>query len=45
MIKIPVIPLGFYVDGRFLIPFDNMDPNVDLGGFGIVLNSGVSLSF
>ncbi|MBN1309025.1 MAG: hypothetical protein JXA18_13965 [Chitinispirillaceae bacterium] len=45
MIKIPVIPLGFYVDGRFLIPFDNMDPNVDLGGFGILLNSGISLSF
>ena len=45
MIKIPVVPLGFYVDGRFHIPFDNMDPTVDLGGFGIVLNSGISLSF
>ncbi|MBN1579013.1 MAG: hypothetical protein JW913_20795 [Chitinispirillaceae bacterium] len=45
MLKIPVMPLGFYVDGKFLIPFDDMDPNVDLGGFGILLNSGICLSF
>ncbi len=45
MVKIPVIPLGFYVDGKFLIPFDKMDPNVNLGGFGILLNSGISLTF
>ncbi len=45
MVKIPVIPLGVYADGRFLIPFDNMDPNVDLGGFGIVLNTGILFAF
>lgn len=45
MVKIPVIPLGFYVDGKFMIPFGDIDKNVDLGGFGILLNSGVSLSF
>jgi len=45
MIKLPVVPIGFYVDGRFMIPFDKMDETVDLGGFGIVFNTGVSLSF
>ena len=44
-VKFPVIPLGVYVDGKFLIPFDKMDPNVDLGGLGILLNSGICLSF
>ena len=42
MVKIPVVPLGFYVDGKFLIPFDDMD---GLEGWGMLLNSGISLSF
>jgi len=41
MIKPPVLPLGVYVDGKFMIPFDDMD---DLGGLGFLLNSGISLS-
>jgi len=45
MVKLPVVPIGFYVDGKFMIPFDKMDENVDLGGYGIVLNTGVSFSF
>ena len=45
MIKLPVLPLGFYIDGKLMIPFDNMDEHVDLGGFGFLLNSGISLSF
>lgn len=45
MIKIPVIPIGIYVDGKFMLPFDKMDENVDLGGMGLVVNTGVSLSF
>jgi len=44
MIKIPVIPVGFYVDGKLMIPFDNMDKNVDLGGAGFLLNTGICLS-
>lgn len=45
MVKIPVIPLGVYVDGKFLIPFGAMDEYVDVGGLGLLLNSGISLSF
>lgn len=45
MIKIPVMPVGFYVDGKLMIPFDNMDKNVDLGGAGFLLNTGICLSF
>lgn len=41
MLKPPVLPLGIYVDGKFMIPFDDMD---DLGGLGFLLNSGISLS-
>ncbi|MBN1760931.1 MAG: hypothetical protein JW863_21570 [Chitinispirillaceae bacterium] len=45
MVKIPVIPLGVYVDGKFMIPFGDMDKYVDIGGLGILLNSGISLTF
>ena len=45
MVKIPVIPLGVYVDGKFMIPFGKMDEYVDVGGLGLLLNSGISLSF
>lgn len=45
MIKLPIIPIGVYADGKFLIPFDKMDPNVNLGGLGFLLNTGVSFSF
>jgi hypothetical protein len=45
MVKLPVIPVGIYVDGKLMIPFDNMDKNVDLGGAGFLLNTGISLSF
>jgi hypothetical protein len=45
MVKIPIIPLGVYVDGKFLIPFDKMDKYVDLGGYGFLLNAGIALAF
>jgi hypothetical protein len=45
MVKLPVIPLGIYVDGKLMIPFDKIDENVDLGGFGFLVNSGVGLTF
>jgi hypothetical protein len=45
MVKLPLIPLGIYVDGKYMIPFDNMDEHIDLGGFGLVVNAGVSLTF
>jgi hypothetical protein len=45
MIKIPMIPIGFYVDGKFVIRFDKMDKYVDIGGTGLLLNFGVALAF
>jgi hypothetical protein len=45
MIKIPVMPVGIYVDGKFMIPFTDLDKSVDVGGTGILLNTGISLTF
>jgi hypothetical protein len=43
-LKPPVIPLGFYVDGKFMIPFSKLDDTVDIGGTGFLLNAGISFS-
>jgi hypothetical protein len=45
MIKIPVIPVGIYVDGKFMIPFTDLDKSVDVGGRGLLLNTGICLTF
>lgn len=45
MIKIPVMPFGIYVDGKFMIPFSDLDETTDVGGMGILINSGISLAF
>lgn len=44
MVKLPVIPVGFYVDGKFMIPFSDLDEHVDIGGLGVLLNTGISLT-
>jgi hypothetical protein len=44
-VKVPVIPLAFYVDGKFMIPFGDLDPYVDLKGYGFLVNAGVMLKF
>ena len=44
MIKPPVIPLGFFVDSKLMIPFGDIDDKVDLGGVGFVINLGVALA-
>jgi hypothetical protein len=43
MVKIPVVPIGVYVDGKFMIPFSKLDTYVD--GLGVLLNGGVALVF
>ncbi len=45
MVKIPVIPVGIYVDGKFMIPFAQLDKYVNIGGTGFLLNTGVALTF
>jgi hypothetical protein len=45
MVKIPVVPIGVYVDGKFMIPFGQLDKYVDIGGMGLLVNAGVALAF
>jgi hypothetical protein len=45
LIKLPMIPIGFYVDGKYIILFDKLDKYVDVGGSGFLLNAGVALAF
>lgn len=45
MVKIPVIPIGIYVDGKFLIPFGKLDKYVDVGGTGLLVNAGIALAY
>jgi len=42
--KLPVIPVGFYVDGKYMIPFTKFDEDKNISGFGLLLNAGISLS-
>ena len=47
--KLPVMPIGIYVDGKFMIPFTSYDEDVankDNGvkGYGLLVNAGLSLS-
>ncbi|MDD5675131.1 MAG: hypothetical protein PHC61_13260 [Chitinivibrionales bacterium] len=42
-LKFPVFPVGFYVDGKFMIPFGKLDKNVNITGTGLLLNAGVTL--
>jgi len=45
MIKLPMIPLGFYIDAKYIIRFDKMDKYVDIGGNGFLINLGAALAF
>lgn len=45
MIKIPVVPVGFYVDGKYMIPFGQLDKNVSqLKSTGILINAGLAFA-
>jgi hypothetical protein len=45
MVKLPVLPVGIYVDGKFMIPFGDIDESADVGGMGLLLNAGINLIF
>ena len=46
MVKFPFMPVGIYVDGKYIIPFGPLDPNVPaLKSNGFLLNSGIALDF
>jgi hypothetical protein len=38
------MPLGFYVDGKYIIRFDKLDKYVDVGGSGFLINIGAALA-
>jgi hypothetical protein len=45
--KLPAIPVGLYIDGKYMIPFTEYDKDAGSGGvngFGLLVNFGVSLS-
>ncbi len=45
--KLPVVPIGIYVDGKYMIPFTKYDSDAgdkSINGFGLLLNAGLSLS-
>jgi hypothetical protein len=42
MVKLPVVPIGIYVDVKYMIPFGKLDKNVTISGNGILLNAGVT---
>lgn len=44
-IKIPIIPIAVYVDGKWMIPFGQMDEYVDVNGHGFLVNGGIMLKF
>jgi len=45
MVKVPVVPLGIYVDGKFMIPFGDIDETAGLKGLGMLINAGILLAF
>jgi hypothetical protein len=45
MIKIPVLPVGFYVDGKFIIPFSDLDKEANITAKGLLLNTGIAFTF
>jgi len=45
--KLPAIPVGVYVDGKYMIPLTEFDKDAEkksVNGFGLLVNAGISLS-
>ena len=44
--KLPVVPIGIYVDGKYMLPLSKFDKDAGDGinGFGLLVNAGISLS-
>ena len=43
MVKFPFMPVGIYIDGKYLIPFEKMDSDVpSLKSNGILINGGIA---
>lgn len=44
MVKLPVIPFGIFVDGKYLLPIGKIDESVDLTPNGLLFNAGLLFS-
>jgi hypothetical protein len=45
MIKIPIMPVGIYIDGKYMIPFGQLDDNVsELKSTGLLFNAGLAFA-
>ena len=44
MVKLPAIPIGFFVDAKYMLPFSDLDDNVSIGGRGFLINAGICIS-
>jgi len=45
--KLPVIPVGVYIDGKYMVPFSKFDKDAvgkGVTGYGLLVNAGLSLS-
>ncbi|MBD3418724.1 MAG: hypothetical protein GF398_01275 [Chitinivibrionales bacterium] len=43
MVKLPVVPIGFYLDGKLQVPFGDMDEEAGLKGYGVLINGGITV--
>lgn len=45
-LKLPVVPIAFYIDGKLMIPFGETDSHVEeMDAVGFLVNGGVMLKF
>jgi hypothetical protein len=44
MIKPPIIPIGIYADGKYIIPFGPYDKDAKINGMGFLVNVGLALA-
>lgn len=42
-VKLPIIPIQFYIDGKFAIPFGRLNKETNLSGYGVFVNTGIAL--
>ncbi len=43
-LKIPVMPIGFYGDCKYMIPFGDYDKGAKLDGYGFLFNTGIAIT-
>jgi hypothetical protein len=44
-LKIPVLPFGIYADGKFMIPFGEIEEGIKMENTGFLINTGIAVQF